>query len=39
MTDKEQSREIRVQKRHVLMSKWDPIGVCDEPFAADDYDM
>jgi hypothetical protein len=37
--DKEKSRKIRVQIRHVLMSKWDPIGVADEPCAADEYDM
>jgi hypothetical protein len=24
--------------RHLLMTKWDPIGVADEPMAADEYD-
>jgi hypothetical protein len=38
MISKEQSREIRVKIRHILMDKWDPIGVKDEPMAADEYD-
>ena len=36
--DKDRSREIRAEIRRVLMSKWDPIGVADEPMAADEYD-
>jgi hypothetical protein len=24
--------------RSILMAHWDPIGVCDEPAAADEYD-
>ncbi len=38
MNEKEASREIRVEIRHILMEKWDPIGVKDEPLAADEYD-
>lgn len=30
--------ESRVRIRRVLMSDWDPIGICDEPQAADEYD-
>lgn len=36
--DKEKSRRRRVAIRHILMSKWDPIGVRDEPLPADEYD-
>jgi hypothetical protein len=36
--EKYKSRRIRVAIRHVLMTKWDPIGVADEPMAADEYD-
>lgn len=32
------SRSIRVEIRHVLMRKWDPIGVREEPNAQDEYD-
>jgi hypothetical protein len=39
MIEKAKSREIRAQIRQTLMSKWDPIGVSDEPCAADEYDM
>ena len=38
MISKELSREIRVKIRHILMDVWDPIGVKDEPMAADEYD-
>ena len=38
LIDKEQSRRIRVQIRHVLLNTWDPIGVRDEPDAQDEYD-
>lgn len=38
MLDKEMSREVRLQIRTVLTSKWDPIGVSDVPEAADEYD-
>jgi hypothetical protein len=38
MHDKEESREVRLQIRTVLMSKWDPIGVNDVPEAANEYD-
>ena len=38
MLDKDKSREVRLQIRAVLMSKWDPIGVNDVPEAADEYD-
>jgi hypothetical protein len=27
-----------IEIRDVLMKHWDPIGVADEPFAADEYD-
>ena len=36
--EKYKSRRIRVAIRHVLMEKWDPIGVADEPMAWDEYD-
>lgn len=38
MTGKEQLREIESAIRRVLMAKWDPIGVSDEPGAANEYD-
>ena len=38
MTSKEEMREIESAIRGVLMAKWDPIGVSDEPQAADEYD-
>jgi hypothetical protein len=38
LIDKEESRRIRVQIRHVLLDVWDPIGVRDEPNAQDEYD-
>ena len=38
MIVKYKSRRIRVAIRHVLMDKWDPIGVADEPMAQDEYD-
>jgi len=38
MTSKEGMREIESAIRGVLMAKWDPIGVSDEPQAADEYD-
>jgi hypothetical protein len=36
--DKEKSRAIRRQIRHILMEVWDPIGVNGIPEAADEYD-
>jgi len=39
MIDKERGRRIRTAIREVLMRDWDPIGVKDEPMAADEYDM
>ena len=38
MIDKYESRRIRVDIRHVLLSVWDPIGIKDEPNAQDEYD-
>jgi hypothetical protein len=38
LIDKEESRRIRVQIRHVLLGVWDPIGIRDEPNAQDEYD-
>lgn len=38
MIDKYESRRIRVEIRHVLLSVWDPIGIKDEPNAQDEYD-
>ena len=38
MIDKYESRRIRVDIRHVLMSVWDPIGIKDERNAQDEYD-
>ena len=35
---KEKSRRIQVVIRRVLMSEWDPIGVAEEPMAANEYD-
>jgi len=39
MIDKERGQRIRTAIREVLMRDWDPIGVKDEPLAADEYDM
>jgi hypothetical protein len=36
--EKERSQRIRRDIRTVLMTHWDPIGVKDEPMAADEYD-
>ncbi len=36
--EKYKSQRIRVAIRRVLMEKWDPIGVADEPMAWDEYD-
>jgi len=36
--DKPESRQIRVQIRHVLSEVWDPIGIKDEPNAQNEYD-
>jgi hypothetical protein len=36
--DKYESRPIRAQIRHVLLSVWDPIGIRNEPNAQDEYD-
>jgi hypothetical protein len=36
--DKERSREVRRNIRRILMAEWDPIGVCDIPDAALEYD-
>jgi hypothetical protein len=30
--------EVWIRIRNVLMLHWDPIGVCDEPLAADEYE-
>jgi hypothetical protein len=38
MSEKYESRRIRVDIRHVLMDVWDPIGVKDIPQASDEYD-
>jgi hypothetical protein len=38
LIDKEESRRIRVQIRHVLLEVWDPIGIRDAPNAQDEYD-
>jgi hypothetical protein len=38
LTDKENSRRIRVSIRHVFLEVWDPIGVRDSPDAQDEYD-
>ena len=39
MIDKYESRDIRPRIRRVLLEVWDPIGVKDEPYAQDEYDM
>jgi hypothetical protein len=39
MNGKEESREIRLKIRRILMNEWDPIGVKDVPEAADEYDL
>ena len=36
--DKDRGLRIKTQIRSVLMHEWDPIGVKDEPMAADEYD-
>ncbi|MFZ0688582.1 MAG: hypothetical protein WAM68_02050 [Acidobacteriaceae bacterium] len=38
MSTRDQLREIESAIRAVLMEKWDPINVKDEPRAADEYD-
>ena len=38
MIDKHASRELRQQIGRVLREQWDPIGVGDQPAAADEYD-
>jgi hypothetical protein len=38
MIDKYESRRIRNEIRHVLLTVWDPIGVADVPECADEYD-
>lgn len=39
LIDKDDTRRIRVQIRHVLLEVWDPIRIKDEPNAQDEYDM
>jgi hypothetical protein len=39
MIDKERAARIKSAIRDALMTYWDPIGVKDEPMAADEYDM
>jgi hypothetical protein len=36
--EKDKARRIMSEIRSVLMQEWDPIGVKDEPAAADEYD-
>lgn len=36
--DKERAHRVKIEIRAVLMQQWDPIGVKDEPMAADEYD-
>ena len=38
VSGKHQLQEIESAIRRVLMAKWDPIGVSDEPEAANEYD-
>jgi hypothetical protein len=38
VTGREQLREIESAIRRILMAKWDPIGIRDEPEAVDEYD-
>jgi hypothetical protein len=38
MIDKQESRRVRVEIRHVLMDVWDPIGVRGVAEAHDEYD-
>ena len=35
--DKYESRRIRNEIRHILLTVWDPIGVADVPECADEY--
>ena len=35
---KDRALRIKTEIRSVLMREWDPIGVKDEPMAADEYD-
>ena len=37
--NKDGARRIKSEIRTILMRDWDPIGVKDEPMAADEYDM
>ena len=36
--DKAASRAFRRDIRRILLQEWDPIGVADEPMAADEYE-
>ena len=36
--DKAASRAFRSEIGRILLQEWDPIGVVDEPMAADEYD-
>lgn len=36
--DKDRALRIKTEIRSILMREWDPIGVKDEPMAADEYD-
>jgi hypothetical protein len=36
--DKDESRRIHTQIRHLLLNVWDPIGIRNEPKAQDEYD-
>ena len=36
--NKAASREYRRQIGRILLEQWDPIGVADEPMAADEYE-
>ena len=37
--DKDRLRRLKLELRRTLMQLWDPIGVKDDPMAADEYDM
>jgi hypothetical protein len=36
--NRQRAKEIQAEIRQVLMRDWDPIGVCNEPNAQDEYD-
>jgi hypothetical protein len=38
MVEKKESRRIQSEIRRLLMERWDPIGISDQPACWDEYD-